>query len=73
MVHGDVHASLSRQYAAGMVALRPTGDGHIQGYSGVEEMQQQYGEWVIDAHLPRRGHADPGRSRPATWRTRTCG
>ncbi|HEY5845573.1 MAG TPA: ATPase [Microlunatus sp.] len=57
VVHGDVHASLSRQYAAGMVALRPTGDGHIHGYSGVEEMQQQYGEWVIDAHLPGAGTA----------------
>ncbi|RUV35001.1 ATPase, partial [Mesorhizobium sp. M1A.T.Ca.IN.004.03.1.1] len=57
VVHGDVHASLSRQYAAGMVALRPTGDGHIQGYSGVEEMQQQYGDWVIDAHLPGAGTA----------------
>ena len=64
IVHGDVHAPLSRQYAAGMVALRPTGDGHIQGYSGVEEMQQQYGEWVIDAHLPGAGHPDPaGRGR----------
>jgi hypothetical protein len=38
-----------------MIALRPTGDGQIQGYSGVEEMQQQYGEWVIDAHLPGAG------------------
>jgi formate-dependent phosphoribosylglycinamide formyltransferase (GAR transformylase) len=55
VVHGDVHAPLSRQYAAGLIALRPTADGHISGYSGVEEMQGQYGEWVIDAHLPGPG------------------
>jgi hypothetical protein len=35
-----------------MIALRPTADGRISGYSGVEEMQRAYGEWVLDAHLP---------------------
>jgi hypothetical protein len=38
-----------------MVALRPGSDGQITGYTGVEEMQRQYGEWVIDAHLPPPG------------------
>ena len=33
----------------------PRPDGHITGYSGVEELQQRYGEWVIDAHLPPPG------------------
>ena len=28
---------------------------HISGYSGIDEIQGRYGEWVIDAHLP-----DPG-------------
>jgi hypothetical protein len=55
VAYGDVHAPLSRQYAAGLIALRPTGDGHISGYSGVEHMQAQYGDWVIDAHLPGAG------------------
>ena len=35
----------------------PRPDGHITGYSGVEELQQQYGEWIIDAHLPPPGTA----------------
>ncbi len=52
IVHGEVSARPSRQYASGMVALRPEADGRIHGYSGVEELQRQYGEWVIDAHLP---------------------
>ena len=45
----------SRRFAAGIVALRPDRDGTITGYSGVDEIQGRYGEWVIDAHLP-----DPG-------------
>jgi hypothetical protein len=40
-----------------MVALRPERDGTISGYSGVEELQRWYGEWVIDAHLPSPGTA----------------
>jgi hypothetical protein len=42
------------------VALRPDRDGQISGYSGVDELQQQYGEWVIDAHLPPPGTATQG-------------
>jgi hypothetical protein len=37
------------------VALRPDRDGQITGYSGVEELQREHGEWVIDAHLPPPG------------------
>jgi len=55
IVHGGTHATPSRQYASGMVAVRPDRDGSISGYSGVDELNQQYGDWVIDAHLP-----DPG-------------
>ena len=46
---------LSRAYSAGIVALRPSQDGRIQGYSGVDEIQQRHGPWILDAHLP-----DPG-------------
>ncbi|MDP9239954.1 MAG: ATP-grasp domain-containing protein [Actinomycetota bacterium] len=55
VVHGHVGSAASRRFASGMLALRPDTDGRITGYSGVEEMNRQYGEWVIDAHLP-----DPG-------------
>ena len=41
--------------ASGIVAPRPERDGVISGYHGVDELQQQYGEWVIDAHLPPPG------------------
>jgi hypothetical protein len=40
-----------------MIAVRPETDGHITGYAGVEELQSQFGEWVIDAHLPAPGTA----------------
>jgi formate-dependent phosphoribosylglycinamide formyltransferase (GAR transformylase) len=55
IVHGGTGAVPSRRFASGIVALRPSQDGAISGYSGVDELQQQYGEWVIDAHLPSPG------------------
>ena len=57
IVHGTTAATPTRRYASGIVALRPDSDGHITGYSGVQELQQQHGEWVIDAHLPSPGTA----------------
>ena len=55
VVHGHVAAYPSRRFATGIVALRPDRDGHITGYSGVDEAQARLGEWVIDAHLPPPG------------------
>jgi hypothetical protein len=60
IVHGGTASAPSRQYASGIVALRPDQDGHISGYSGAEELNQRYGEWVIDAHLPPPGTATQG-------------
>ncbi len=57
IVHGGTSTPPSRRFASGMVALRPDSDGHITGYSGVEELHGQYGEYVIDAHLPPPGTA----------------
>jgi formate-dependent phosphoribosylglycinamide formyltransferase (GAR transformylase) len=60
IVHGGTAAAPSRRYASGIVALRPDQDGHITGYSAAEELNQRYGEWVIDAHLPSPGTATQG-------------
>jgi hypothetical protein len=60
IVHGGVSAVPSRRYASGIVALRPSQDGSISGYSGVDELQQRFGEWVIDAHLPPPGTPTQG-------------
>jgi len=56
-VNGATGSAPTRRYASGMVALRPDRDGHITGYSGVEELQRRHGEWVIDASLPPPGTA----------------
>jgi carbamoylphosphate synthase large subunit len=53
--HGRVTGRPSRRYAAGMIALRPDRDGHITGYSGLDEINQRYGDCIVRAHLP-----DPG-------------
>jgi formate-dependent phosphoribosylglycinamide formyltransferase (GAR transformylase) len=55
VVHGAPQQRASRRYSAGIIALRPDADGTITGYSGVDEAQRRYGEWILDAHLP-----DPG-------------
>ena len=55
VVHGRVAAQASRRFATGIVALRPDRDGHVSGYSGVDEAQARLGEWVIDANLPQPG------------------
>jgi hypothetical protein len=57
IVHGHTNSGASRRLASGMIALRPETDGHITGYSGVEELHQQFGEWVLDSHLPPPGSA----------------
>jgi formate-dependent phosphoribosylglycinamide formyltransferase (GAR transformylase) len=55
IVHGRTFSAPSRRFAAGMIAVRPETDGHITGYSGVEDLQSRFGEWVIDAQLPAPG------------------
>jgi carbamoylphosphate synthase large subunit len=52
---GQVGSAPSRRYASGLVAIRPDRDGAITGYTGADELQQRYGEWIIDAHLPPPG------------------
>ena len=55
IVAGETGSAPSRRYASGIVALRPDQDGRITGYTGAAEINQRYGEWVIDAHLPSPG------------------
>lgn len=57
VVHGHVSARPSRSHAAGIIALRPDADGHIRGYSGLEDVENRFGRWIIDAHLPPEGTA----------------
>ncbi len=57
IVQSETGSVPSRRYASGVVALRPDQDGRITGYTGAEEINQRYGEWVIDAHLPSPGTA----------------
>ena len=65
IVHGGTAAGFqmpvpSRRFASGIVALRPSQDGVISGYDGVDELQGRLGEWVIDAHLPPPGTPTQG-------------
>jgi len=55
IVHERVSQAPSRRYSAGIIALRPSQDGTITGYQGVDEVQRRYGEWILDTHLPPAG------------------
>jgi hypothetical protein len=52
IVHGGPEHQMTRKYAAGIVALRPESDGTIRGYSGLDDVNSRFGDWIIDAHLP---------------------
>lgn len=55
IVHGSVDRPLSRRRAAGIVALRPDRDGTITHYEGIDVIQREFGEWILDTHLPGNG------------------
>jgi formate-dependent phosphoribosylglycinamide formyltransferase (GAR transformylase) len=56
ITHGMPEQRMRRPYSAGIVALRPDHDGQIRGYSGIDEIQGRYGQWVLDGHFPPEGH-----------------
>lgn len=50
--HGRPSQRPSRRYAAGIIALRPSQDGRISGYEGLEAIGSAFGSYIIDAHTP---------------------
>src|SRR5262245_43186475 len=59
IVHGHPGQQPTRRYSAGIIALRPDRDGRIARYEGVEAIQNRFGQWIIDAHLPPPGTGTP--------------
>jgi hypothetical protein len=53
---GKPTQTASRRMSAGIIALRPSQDGVIAGYSGLDAIGKAFGEYVIDMHLPPEGH-----------------
>lgn len=50
--YGDIHARPTRRYTAGLLSIRPTGQGTVRGYVGGEEIQAKYGHHIVKAYLP---------------------
>lgn len=60
IVHRNTWGKLTRRFSAAQLALRPTQDGIIQRYEGIDQMQAKYGGWVFDAYFPPVGsHTQP--------------
>jgi formate-dependent phosphoribosylglycinamide formyltransferase (GAR transformylase) len=55
IVHKRPFTKPSRRFSAGIIALRPDKDGVISHYDGLDAVQQAFGPWIIDAHLPNPG------------------
>ena len=55
IVHGECRQRQTNGFSAGIIALRPTQDGTISGYHGVETIEREFGRWIIDSHLPPPG------------------
>jgi formate-dependent phosphoribosylglycinamide formyltransferase (GAR transformylase) len=55
IVHGKPRQQMSRNKAAGMIALRPECDGTIVGYDGVDDVHHRFGKYIIDELLPPPG------------------
>ena len=52
IVYGNTWGQATRRFSAAQLALRPTQDGHIVGYEGLDAMQEKYGDLVFDAYFP---------------------
>lgn len=58
--HGTNDSVASRRFSAGIVALRPTQDGQVTGYQGLQQIQSRHGEWIVDYHIPPEGTPTQG-------------
>ncbi len=55
IVHGRGAQTPSRRFSAAMLSLRPTQDGQIVRYDGLDSVERRYGQWITDMHLPPEG------------------
>lgn len=53
--HGRPSQRASRRLSAGIIALRPSQDGRISGYDGLDAIGKSFGPHIIDAHTPPPG------------------
>ena len=60
IVHGRAGAKASRRFAGGMIALRPDADGQITGYEGVDQIEREFKDSIIDTYFPPPGTATQG-------------
>jgi len=57
---GRTEARTSRNYACGMIALRPDRDGTIVRYEGLDEVERMFGSHILDMHIPPPGSQTQG-------------
>lgn len=55
VVFGACAPRPSRRYSAGLISIRPSQDGTVVGYSGLDEVRARCGQWLGEFHLPAVG------------------
>ena len=55
VVHGSALGHLSRNYSAAIINLRPSQDGNIAWYEGLEPIMNKYNHLIIRGHMPEPG------------------
>lgn len=55
ITQGRTERPPSRRYACGMIALRPSQDGHIVDYEGTEQIWRKYGDCIVADYFPPPG------------------
>ena len=59
VVWGRVSQRASQRFAAGLIALRPSQDGTIVGFTGLERMEKRFGSTLFKRVLPAGRHTQP--------------
>jgi hypothetical protein len=55
IVYGQTWGHLSRNYSAAIINMRPTQDGTIQRYEGIDRIIEKYNQWIIKGYFPSPG------------------
>lgn len=55
IVGGPCFPRPSRRFSAGLISIRPERDGHIQGYSGIDDVRAALGDALGECYFPPAG------------------
>lgn len=55
VVHGKCEPKINRKYSMGLISFRPSQEGRITGFAGVEDCKHRFGQYIRELSLPGMG------------------